>query len=506
MCTFNRIILLASITAILSSCGESKLNKPAASSVRPNIIYILADDLGYGDTGPYGQTKIETPTLDILAESGMRFTQHYAGAAVCAPSRCVLLTGLHTGHAQVRGNDEWAERGEVWNYKAMIADSTLEGQRPIAPGTATVGRLLQEAGYVTAAVGKWGLGAPNTEGIPNKQGFDFFFGYNCQRQAHTYYPVHLYRNEKRVYLNNDTIAPHSGLAEGADPLVIENYDRFTLKEYSPDLMFNEITNFINDNSHNPFFLYWATTIPHLALQAPKEWVDRYVQKFGDEKPYTGDNGYFPARYPHATYAAMVSYLDDQIGKVVQQLKELGIYDNTVILFSSDNGPAYNAGTDSPWFDSGGPFRSDYGYGKGFLHEGGIRVPLIVSWPGVVKPGSVSDLQSAFWDILPTFCDIAGIQAPQKIDGISFLPELMGKKQKKHKYFYWETNEYGGQQAVLTGNMKAIRKNMNKGNEVFELYDLDSDPQETTDIAAKYPDIIRKVTEIAGREHTDPQQK
>ncbi|MBE0667419.1 MAG: sulfatase-like hydrolase/transferase, partial [Bacteroidales bacterium] len=415
-------------------------------------------------------------------------------------------TGLHTGHAQVRGNDEWAERGEVWNYKAMIADSTLEGQRPIAPGTVTVSRLLQEAGYVTAAVGKWGLGAPNTEGIPNKQGFDFFFGYNSQRQAHTYYPVHLYRNERRVYLNNDTVAPHTGLAEGVDPLEIENYERFTSRDYSPDLMFNEITNFINDNSQKPFFLYWATTIPHLALQAPKEWVDRYVEKFGDEKPYTGDNGYFPARYPHATYAAMVSYLDDQIGKVVQQLKELGIYDNTVILFSSDNGPAYNAGTDSPWFDSGGPFRSDYGYGKGFLHEGGIRVPLIVSWPGVVKPGSVSDLQSAFWDILPTFCDIAGVQAPQKIDGISFLPELMGKKQKKHKYFYWETNEYGGQQAVLTGNMKAIRKNMNKGNEVFELYDLDSDPQETTDIAPKYPDIIRKVTEIAGREHTDPQQK
>ncbi len=412
----------AVVSALLASCS-------GADEKRPNIIYILADDLGYGDTGPYGQTRIETPNIDRMAENGMRFTRHYSGSAVSAPSRCVLLTGLHTGHSQIRGNDEWAERGEVWNYRAMLADSTLEGQRPLGSGTVTVAGLLKENGYVTGAVGKWGLGAPHTEGIPGKQGFDFFFGYNCQRQAHTYYPVHLYRNEARVYLGNDTLAPHTGLDPGADPYDPASYDKFILAEYAPDLMFDQMTSFIDANSNKTFFLYWAPPVPHLPLQAPERWIEHYVNKFGDEEPYTGSEGYFPARYPRATYAAMVSYFDEQVGRLIEHLKELGIYENTLIIFSSDNGPGYNAGTDSPWFASAHPFRSQRGYIKGSLNEGGIRVPMIALWPGKIKPGTVTAHASAFWDVMPTLCEVAGIDPPAYADGISFLPELLVGKDR-----------------------------------------------------------------------------
>ena len=259
---------------------------------KPNIIYILADDLGYGDIGVYGQQKIETPNIDKLANEGIRFTQHYTGAPVCAPARCILLTGRHSGHAQVRGNDEWADRGNVWNYKAMIADSTLEGQRPLANGTQTIAHLLQNAGYKTGLVGKWGLGAPHTQSTPLAMGFDFFYGYNCQRQAHTYYPVHLYKNERRVFLNNDTVAPHTKLPQNADLYNPKSYSPFNLNVYAPDLMFSEITGFVNENREQPFFLFWATPIPHTALQAPQRWIDYYVKKFGDEKPYDGSSGYF----------------------------------------------------------------------------------------------------------------------------------------------------------------------------------------------------------------------
>jgi len=475
---------------------------PAQSQVvrKPNIIYILADDLGYGDIGVYGQKKIETPNIDNLARQGMLFTQHYSGAPVCAPARCILLTGKHSGHAQVRGNDEWDSRGDVWNYRAMLADSTLEGQQPLETGTVTIAGLLQNAGYKTGIVGKWGLGAPQTQSTPLGMGFDFFFGYNCQRQAHTYYPVHLYKNDHRVYLRNDTVAPNTLLPEGTDLYNPDNYAAFNQKDYAPDLMFKEITGFVNENYKQPFFLYWATPIPHAALQAPRRWVDYYVKKFGDEKPYDGKKGYVPIRYPHASYAAMISYLDEQVGLLVKQLKDLGVYENTLIVFTSDNGPTYNGGTDSPWFDSGGPFKSEYGFGKGFVNEGGIRVPMIASWPGVIKPGSVSDRPSVFYDVMPTLCDISGSRPPADIDGISFLPELKGQKQKKHQYLYWEFPEYGGQQAVLLGNWKAIRKNIQKGNTSWELYNLKLDPVESTDVAGKNPSIINEVEAIVKKEH------
>jgi arylsulfatase len=490
------LFILIPAFAVISCSGEDE--KPE----KPNIIYILADDLGYGELGAYGQQKIETPALDKLAESGMRFTQHYSGSPVCAPSRCVLLTGKHSGHAFIRGNHEWSERGDVWSYTEMIKNPELEGQYPLPEGTVTIGKLLQEAGYKTAIVGKWGLGAPGSSGIPNKQGFDFFFGYNCQRQAHTYNPVHLWKNTERVFTGNDTVPPHTGLPEGADPYDESSYSDFWLDVYSPDMMFDEIIAFVEENRDNPFFLYWATPIPHLALQAPPEWVDHYVDKFGDEEPYTGDAGYFPHRYPHAAYAGMVSYLDNQIGMLIEQLKELGIYDNTLIIFTSDNGPSYTGGIDSPWFNSAGPFSEDADRVKGRVYEGGIRVPMIASWPGKIQEGTTTGHISAFWDVMPTLAEIAGVNTPADIDGISFLPTLMGENgQTEHDYLYWEFPAYQGQQAVRMGKWKAVRKNIFQGNMTIELYDLESDPGETTDLAGKYPEIIARIDSIMKAAHS-----
>ena len=278
----------------LLGCKESSKNTPTVAELpKPNIIYILADDLGYAEIGAYGQEKIETPNIDALAKTGMLFTQHYSSAPVCAPARHMLLTGKHAGHAYIRSNSEWKERGDVWNYVAMAKDSTLEGQGPMPESTITIADRLKEVGYTTGIVGKWGLGAPHTHSVPNDMGFDFFYGYNCQRQAHTYYPLHLYKNRNRVHLANDTVAPHSVLPKGADPYDINNYTDYTLTDYTPDLMFKEITQFVETNKEQPFFMYWATPIPHVALQAPQRWVDYYIEKFGDEEPYLADKGYLP---------------------------------------------------------------------------------------------------------------------------------------------------------------------------------------------------------------------
>jgi len=484
---------------LFSACGSNKQDEVAPS---PNIIFILADDLGYGDLGCYGQELIETPNIDALASTGMKFNQHYSGSPVCAPSRCILLTGMHSGHAYIRGNGEWGERGDVWDYRAMLADSTLEGQRPLPANTTSIGTLLQSVGYRTGMIGKWGLGAPHTEGIPNRQGFDFFCGYNCQRQAHTYYPVHLYLNEERLYLGNDTIAPHTKLEEGADPLDHDSYAPFTLSSYAPDVMFDEMIDFIEEGGDDPFFFYWASPIPHAALQAPQRWVDYYVDKFGDEDPYLGGQGYFPTRHPHASYAAMISYLDERVGELVHTLKEQGLYENTLIIFTSDNGPTFNGGTDSPWFNSGGPFKSERGWGKAFLHEGGIRVPMIASWPGKIVPGSESEHISAFWDLLPTLSEVAGADIPVDVDGISYLPELLGKdEQEQHPYLYWEFPSSGGQQAVRMEEWKAIRKNIRQGNLEIELYNLEEDIQELHNVDSEHPEIIEQMELILEREHT-----
>ncbi len=491
-------ILIIPLLALLS-CQAPQEEAPSL----PNIIYILADDLGYGELGCYGQEKIETPNLDALVASGMRFTRHYSGAPVCAPSRAIIMTGKHSGHVPIRGNDEWNSRGEVWNYRAMFKDSTLEGQRPMPEGTITLGQLLKQAGYTTGIVGKWGLGAPHTHSIPNKMGFDFFYGYNCQRQAHTLYPLHLYKNEQRVFLQNDTVPPGTQLAEAADPYDESSYADFSLADYSPELMFEEIQGFVDQNEKTPFFLYWATPIPHVPLQAPKKWVDYYREKFGEEEPYLGNNGYFPTRHPRATYAAMISYLDEQIGELIRQLKESGQYDNTLIIFSSDNGPTYAGGADTEWFDSAKPFATNYGRGKGFVYEGGIRVPMIAGWPGKIGEGTTSNHVSAFWDVLPTLCEVAGVEPPEDIDGLSFLPALLGEQQAEHDYLYWEFPEYGGQIALRTGNWKLIRKGLQKEPGPFELYNLEVDSLEQNNIADQHPELIQQMQTILDTVRTEP---
>jgi len=482
------LILCCSLTIICFSCRKEVKS--------PNIIYILADDLGYSQLGCYGQEKIKTPNIDALASSGMLFTQHYSGAPVCAPSRCVLLTGKHLGHAQIRGNDEWTERGDVWDYAKTTENPYLEGQFPIDKGTLTIGKLLQNAGYKTGVVGKWGLGGPLTEGAPNKQGFDFFFGYNCQRQAHTYYPKHLWKDTTKVWLDNKLVVPGTKLPEDADPYDEASYSDYSLNQYSPQLMQEEVLRFIKENKDRPFFMYYASIIPHTALQVPKEWTEYYRNKFGDEEPYLGKKGYFPARYPHATFAGMISYLDEQVGEIITTLKELGLYENTLIIFSSDNGPAFMGGTDSPWFDSAKPYKSDRGWGKCYLTEGGIHIPMIAAWPGQIKAGKKSDHISAFYDVLPTFCDIAGIKTPGNIDGISFLPTLVGEKnQQQHEYLYWEYPASEGQQAVRLGKWKGIRRHIFKDSMHIHLYNLGNDIQELHDVSSENPEVVKKIEQI-----------
>lgn len=473
----------------------------------PNIIYILADDLGYGELGAYGQEKIETPHIDAMAAAGMRFTQHYAGSTVCAPSRYMLMTGKHPGNALIRGNNEWSERGDVWSFEAMFENPDLEGQIPIPEDTITLADILKKAGYKTGAIGKWGLGGPFTEGHPNKQGFDYFYGYLCQRQAHTYYPTHLWKNDQRIMLQNKMVPPHQSLPEVADIYDPLSYAIFhDQPDYAAELLQIEVIRFIEEHRDTPFFLYLPTPLPHVSLQAPQRLIDYYREKFGDEEPYTGGN-YVPVRYPNATYAAMISYLDEQVGEIVEKLKELDLYENTLIVLTSDNGPTFTGGVDPEYFDSAAPFKSTYGWGKGFLHEGGIRVPMIAVWEGIIPASSTNDHLSAFWDVLPTFGEIAGVEQPEGIDGISFLPTLRGnnEEQKQHEFLYWEFPQYGGQQAVRMGRWKGIRKNMiNEENLDVEIYDLEHDPREQFNVAGHHPDITEKILSIMENERIRPE--
>lgn len=493
----NQLLMGIASVGTLFSCTPQE-------TVKPNVIYILMDDLGYGDLGCYGQEKIETPHIDHLRESGMRFTQHYSGSPVSAPSRCVLMTGLHSGHAQIRGNDEMAARGAVSDYDSMYVHPFLEGQYPLQAHTMTIGRLMQQAGYATGCFGKWGLGYPDSDGVPGKQGFDSFYGYNCQRQSHTHYPPFLWRNDERVYLENEVQDPHRTPIEG-DPLNEVSYQKYTQKEYAHDLIFEELLAFVEHNREKPFFALWTTPLPHVSLQAPKRWVDYYVKKFGDEEPYIGEKGYLPCRYPHATYAAMVSYFDEQVGKLIEKLKEMDLYEHTLIVFTSDNGPTFNGGADSPWFNSGGLFKSEYGWGKCFLHEGGIRVPAIFSWPGKIAPGSESALICGFQDVMPTLAELVSQPCPET-DGISMLPTLLGEdeRQQKHEYLYWEYPEMDGQQAVRWGKWKGIITNIRKGNTIMQLFDLEKDVQELNDVAAEYPDVVNRLRTFMNEAHTEPE--
>ena len=313
--------------------------------------------------------------------------------------------------------------------------------------------------------------------------------------------MHLWRNDERHILDNKNVAPHSNLDEGADPNDPASYANFELNDYAPTIMHNEALKFLDENRGGPFFLYYASPIPHVPLQAPKKWVDYYREKLGEEEPYTGKS-YFPNQYPRATYAAMISYLDEQVGDLVNKLVEIGQYENTLIIFTSDNGPTYTGGADTPFFDSAKPFKTERGWAKGFVHEGGIRVPMIASWPGRISPGTKTSLLSAFQDMMPTFAELAGVDSPPDVDGISILPTLMGKEQSEtHEYLYWEFPAYNGQQAVRMGNWKGIRKNIFKGNMTIELYDLTRDIQEQYDLASVRPDIVKRMEKIMKRSHT-----
>ncbi len=493
---FNILYLIVLVSVFTFSCQTKKQKQQVET--KPNIIYILADDLGYGELGCYGQEKIETPNIDQLAKEGMMFTQHYSGSAVCAPSRSVLLTGKHSGHADIRNNGAWSSRGDVQNIFSMLKDSTLEGNLPMQESTITIANLLQNAGYKTGMSGKWGLGAPHTNSIPTKKGFDFFIGYNCQRIAHTYYPPFLYKNDKRLYLNNEAMALSERLPKDLNPLDIKNYKRYSQPDYAPDVMYNEMENFIVENSDNPFFFYWASLIPHVALQTPQRWVDYYVEKFGDEDPYLGNQGYYPHRYPHAAYAAMISYLDENVGKLVAKLKQLGVYNNTLIIFTSDNGPTFNGGAAPQYFESAGVLGSEKRKIKASFDDGGIRVPMIATWPGKINPGTKTDHISAFWDVMPTLCDVANIDAPKDIDGISMLPTFLGEAgQKEHSVLYWEL---GRNQAVRMGKWKGIRKNGREELGTIELYNLDNDISEDNNVAEDFPEIVEQIETIMQNEH------
>lgn len=441
---------------------------------RPNIIFILADDLGYGDLGSYGSTKIRTPHLDQMAKEGMRFTDFYAGSPVCAPSRCVLMTGKHGGHAFIRDNKEWQP----------------EGQYPIPASEVTLAELLKKQGYATGGFGKWGLGYPGSEGDPNKQGFDLFYGYNCQREAHNFYPDHLWRNDQKVMLE--------GNARG-----------LTGKQYSHDLIEAEALQFIRTNQDKPFFLYAPFTIPHLALQVPDAALAEYAGAFPEDKPYDGKNGYLPHPQPHAAYAAMITRMDRGVGRMLALLKELKLDDNTLVIFSSDNGGAFGTvtkefeflpgrmgGTDYVFFGSTGKFRAF----KGSVYEGGIRVPFIARWPGKIKAGVVNNLPAAFYDVVPTLCEIAGTKPPQT-DGVSLVPTLLGKgKQARHEFLFWDFGGYGGQQAVRLGDWKGLRRNLHLGNTKLELYNLKTDIGEQHDVAAQHPDLVKRIEQVMATQH------
>ena len=402
--------------------------------------------------------------------------------------------------ATATANDEMEWRGDVWNHEAMLRDSTLEGQAPLEAGTPTLGSVMQQAGYATAMIGKWGVGGPATEGTPNKMGFGTYYGCICQRQAHTYYPPFLWQNDRRVYLDNELLPPGTPLDAGADPYDPRSYDKYTQRTYSPDAMYDQVLEFVNANKERPFFLMWTTPIPHSPMQAPDADVQYYVLKFGDEQPIEG-KGYFPSRWPRATYAAMITYFDRQIGGLVAELKRLGIWENTVIVITSDNGPASNSCSSSEWFDSAHPFRSGKGWGKSSLREGGIRMPFIVAWGGKLRP-QVSDHVGYFPDVMPTLCELAGVEPPAT-DGISFLPALEGRRQPQHEYLYWEFPGSKGWVAVRWGEWKGLLRRVKEGNDRFELFNLSDDPREEHDLAAQHPEIIDRMWQFVSASHTEP---
>ena len=466
-----------SVWTVPAACGQP------AQKRKPNIIYIYADDLGYGELGVYGQKKIRTPHLDKLAAEGVRFTKHFTSTPVCAPARCMLLTGRHGGHSFIRGNYE------LGGFK----DEEEGGQMPLPEGTVTIAKVLKQAGYATGAVGKWGLGMAGSSGHPNRQGFDYFYGYLDQKQAHNYYPTHLWENEKWDKLNNSFIEVHR--KPPVNP-TDKDFDYYKGKDYAIDKMAEKARQFISGHADKPFFLYLPFTIPHVSLQVHDSEIQKYIGQF-NESPYLGDKGYSPTKYPYSTYAAMISYLDKQVGDIMAYLKQLGLDENTIVMFSSDNGPTFNGGTDKEFFNSTAGLKG----AKAQVYEGGIRVPFLARWPGQIAPGKVSSLVSAQFDMFATFCEIAGVPAP-KNDGISLLPELTGSgRVPSREYLYFEFPERGGQLAIRFDRFKGVKVNMKEDrNAQWELYDLQEDENETKNIASRHPDLVKKLDEIVKKEH------
>ena len=473
---------------------------------RPNIIFLLFDDLGYGDLGCYDQELIETPNIDALAAKGIVFTDMYSACPLSAPSRCSIMTGLHSGHSQIRANDErWARpEGMVlseadWYFDAIHENPSLEGQWPLAPGTPTIATMLRDAGYSTAMIGKWGLGGPGSGSTPNDCGFDYFYGFNCQMLAHSYYPDYLWEDDRKVLTGNEYMPINRRLDPGADPYDIRSYDKFNQKAYSCDLMYDKLERWVCDNSGGPFFLMWTTTVPHSTVQAPEDEVMYYVGKLGEEKtPITDGGWYYPVLYPHSAYAAMVTHIDAQVGRLVERLKELGVYDNTLIIITSDNGPAYNSNSPMEYFRSGGPFKCIQGWGKSSLREGGIRMPFIASWGSRLKPGR-SGYMGQFTDLMPTFAELSGARTPD-CDGISFVPTLRGQKQPQHDYLYWEYPASKGWLAVRQGPWKGLVQNVARGNSHMEIYNLEDDPRESEDISARHPEIVSRMWDLIEASH------
>jgi len=474
----SAILFIAIFTlSIVFSFSNPRLK---AAEQPPNIVYIMADDLGYNELGCYGQKWIKTPHIDRIAKEGIRFTDFYSGNAVCAPARCNLLTGKHPGHAYIRNN---GDPKHLQHLKEKFGWE-FPGQNPIPDSEITIAEMLKQKNYATAAIGKWGLGHFGTTGDPNKQGFDLFYGFNCQRHAHNHYPKFLWNNRtKELFPGNDRT--------------------LNGKTYSQDRFTEMALDFIQQNQKRPFFLYLPFAIPHLSIQTPESSLKQYKGIIPEQEHK--HRGYLKHPYPRAGYAAMVSHMDRDVGKVMDLLKKLGLDENTIVFFTSDNGPAYNrlGGSDSVFFESAGPLR---GF-KGSLYEGGIRVPMVVRWPGKIPPCQTTDLISANWDIMPTLADVSRTTAPKNIDGISLLPTLLGhpEKQKKHEFLYWEFAAYGGQQAVRMGDWKGIRQKLllRKNPHLnIELYNLKTDIGETTDVAQDHPEIVDKIKRIMIEQHVN----
>ena len=466
------------VVTVSVSMWSGRLTTYGQDQTKPNIVFILADDLGYRELGSFGQEKIKTPHLDKLASQGMKLTQHYCGNAVCAPSRCVLMTGKDPGNAWVRNNSEMQP----------------EGQKPIPSSEVTVGELLQAEGYVTGAFGKWGLGGPGSEGEPLRQGFNRFFGYNCQRHAHSYYPSYLWSDNERIPLNNEPAVPgHAKLPAGADALDPRSYDVFKGQDYAPDRINEQAVKFLIDNSNKPFFLYYPTVIPHVALHVPDEELKPYQGLGWNDPPFTAaKGGYTPHFTPRAAYAAMITHMDNEVGKLLAVLDDLKLTDNTLVVFSSDNGTTHlDQEVDYAFFRSVGELRGL----KGSLYEGGVRVPTVVRWPGHIKPGSSSDRVSGFEDWLPTFLEVVGAKdnIPADANGISLVPTLEGKEQPPRPLLYREFPGYGGQQTIRVGDWKAIRQNMSRGNLTVELYNIKTDIGEQNDVASDHPELVANLT-------------